>query len=106
MCRTVNAVIAPKVTRLDSRVIPSDRDAMYNPSARDSAAVVRTALTGTARFTDTFSRKPGSCRSRAIANINRLVATWATRLFAIPQASAVAVAVRVANHGPTTRAAS
>ena len=85
--------------------MPSSRLAMYSPSAREMAATRSTALTGTACRTDTRDRNAGSCRSRAIANNNLDVATCATRLFATPQASAVATAVSVASQAPPATSA-
>ena len=41
----------------------------------------------------TLARNAGSCRSRAIANSSREVATWATSELAKPHAMAVATAV-------------
>ena len=64
------------------------------------AATTSVAFTGTRRVGCTVARKPGSWRSRAIANSSREVAAWATSELAKPQAIAVATAVSVASHAP------
>jgi hypothetical protein len=90
---------------VDSREMPSSRLFMYRPSARETTATSRVAFTGTRRVGCTLRRKPGSCRSRAIANSSREVAAWATSELAKPHATAVAIAVSVDSQAPPATAA-